>query len=112
MIKRSAFGMRSGPSADRAGRLAGPQARTKLRVNGIFAPPQLAGRSALTGDGRGVMGAAGPAADLGSEPDQRVVLAPGHAFLHRDERIVGDLDVLRADLGAALGDVAVTESEI
>src|SRR5262249_51201865 len=51
-------------------------------------------------DGRGVL--AGPAADLVAEPDQRVVLAADDAFLHRDQRVVGDLDVLRADLGAAL----------
>src|SRR5262249_31087080 len=40
------------------------------------------------------------------EPHHRIVLAIGRALLERDERIVGDLDVLGADLGAALGDVA------
>ena len=35
------------------------------------------------------------AGDLAAEPDQRVVLAAGHALLHRDQRVVGDLDVLR-----------------
>src|SRR5664279_5218176 len=44
--------------------------------------------------------------DLRPEPDDRVVLAVDHAFLHRDDRVVGDLDALRTDLGAALGDVA------
>src|SRR5580698_11609762 len=68
--------------------------------------------SAFTGNGRGVAGAARPTSDLGAEPDQRVVLAPGHALLHRDERVVGDLDALRAYLGAALGDVAVAEPEV
>ena len=29
-----------------------------------------------------------------------------HALLERDDRIVGDVDVFGADLGAALGDVA------
>src|ERR1022692_3850259 len=59
---------------------------------------------------RGIFG--GPAADLGAEPDQRVVLAAGHPFLHRDERVVGDLDVLRAHLGAALGDVAIGRAHV
>lgn len=40
------------------------------------------------------------------QPHQRVVLAVHRALLERDERVVGDLDVLRAHLGAALGDVA------
>src|SRR5215831_15355337 len=65
---------------------------------------------ALARDRRGVVLAA--AGDLGAQPDQRVVLAAGHPFLHRDQRIVGDLDVLRTDLGAALGDVAVAEAEV
>src|SRR5579859_6268841 len=50
--------------------------------------------------------------DLGSEPHQRVVLAPGHALLHRDQRVVSDLDVLRAYFGAAFGDVAVAQPEV
>src|SRR5437899_9411579 len=51
------------------------------------AGPPLSG---LAGDLRGVLG--GAAADLGAQPDQGVVLAVGHAFLHRDQRVVGDLD--------------------
>src|ERR1700754_1837350 len=47
---------------------------------------------------------------LVSQPDHRVVLAVGCALLHRDQRVVGDLDVLRAYLGAALGDVAEAEA--
>src|SRR5689334_429001 len=75
----------------------------------------FAGGGAPRGSGlarylRGVL--MGPAADLVAQPDQRVVLAPDHSFLQRDQRVVGDLDVLRADLGAALGDVAVAEAEI
>jgi hypothetical protein len=31
-------------------------------------------------------------------------------LLHRDQRVVGDLDVFRADLGAALGDVALAQA--
>ena len=41
------------------------------------------------------------------EPEHRVVLGVDHALLERDDRVVGDVDVLGADLGAALGDVAV-----
>src|SRR5439155_21600588 len=52
----------------------------------------------------------GTAEDLAAEPDQRVVPAVDDALLHRDDRVVGDLDVFRADLGAALGDVAVAEA--
>src|SRR5262249_25736240 len=53
-----------------------------------------------------------PHGDLRAEPDQRVVLAPGHALLHRDDRVVGDLAVLAAALGAARGDVAVPQAEV
>src|SRR5215813_11583855 len=48
---------------------------------------------------------------LAAEPDQRVVLPPCHPLLQRDQRVIGDLDVLGADLSAALGDVAVAEAE-
>src|SRR6266496_6655805 len=51
-------------------------------------------------------------ADLGAEPEQRVVFAADDALLQRNQRVVGDLDVLGADLGAALGDVAVAEAEV
>src|ERR1043165_2355871 len=61
----------------------------------------------LARDLRGVL--VGAAGDLVAEPDQRVVLTPDDPLLHRDQRVVGDLDVLRADLGAALGDVAQAE---
>src|SRR4051794_41951166 len=49
------------------------------------------------------------AADLRAEPGDRVVLAVHHPLLHRDDRVVGDVDALRAHLGAALGDVAHPE---
>src|SRR5216683_4427855 len=65
----------------------------------------------LAGDLGGAGGGAA-AGDLRAEPDDGVVLAPGDAFFHRDERVVGDLDVLGADLCAALGDVAVAEPEV
>src|SRR5690348_4485773 len=60
------------------------------------AKPRGLKSSCLAGDLRGVL--VGPAADLVAQPDQRVVLAPHHPFLQRDQRVVGDLDVLRADL--------------
>src|ERR1700733_7113109 len=53
-----------------------------------------------------------PPRDLRAEPDQRIESPTRHALLHRDDRVVGDLDVLGADLGAALGDVAVPEAEV
>src|SRR5690242_9894540 len=48
--------------------------------------------------------------DLAAEPDQGVELAVHHALLHRDDRVVGDVDVLGTHLGAALGDVAHPET--
>src|SRR5689334_16588535 len=48
--------------------------------------------------------------DLRAEPHQRVELPVRYALLHRDDRVVGDLDALGADLGAALGDVAHAEA--
>src|SRR6202521_5440838 len=35
-----------------------------------------------------------------------------HPLLERDDRVVGDVNVLRANLLAALGDVAVTDSGV
>src|SRR5262245_36296989 len=46
------------------------------------------------------------AAELPEHPHDGVVVVVDHALLQRDDRVVGDLDVLRADLGAALRDVA------
>src|SRR5918998_6134962 len=51
-----------------------------------------------------------PPEQLVAQPHHRVVLAVRCAFLHRNQRVVGDLDVLGAHLGAALGDVAVAEA--
>src|SRR3954451_12305068 len=50
-----------------------------------------------------------PTSDLGAQERHRIVLAVDYALLHRDDRVVGDVDVLRAHLGAALGDVAHAE---
>src|SRR5438034_594835 len=40
----------------------------------------------------------------------RIVEAIGHALFERDDRVVGNGDALGADLGATLGDVAVTDA--
>ena len=44
------------------------------------------------------------------EPGDRIIELINHPFLERDDRVVGDLDVFRADHGAALGDVAVADA--
>ena len=43
---------------------------------------------------------------------KRIVVLVDDAFLERDDGVVGDGDVLRADVGTALGDVAVTDAVI
>src|SRR5207237_8749131 len=43
-------------------------------------------------------------------PRDRVVMSAHPALLERDDRVVRDVDVLRADLGAALGDVAEADA--
>src|SRR5262249_35990251 len=50
------------------------------------------------------------AAQLPEHPHDGVVVVVDHALLQRNDRVVGDLDVLRADLGAALRDVAEPEA--
>ena len=47
-----------------------------------------------------------PAGHLSPRPAQRVEELVDHALLQRNDRVVGDPDALRADLSAALGDVA------
>src|SRR5436309_15735373 len=42
----------------------------------------------------------------------RVVEVVHHALLQRDDGVVGDVDRLGADLGAALGDVAVSDTAL
>src|SRR5215468_4188485 len=54
----------------------------------------------------------GFAGDLPGEPDDRVVLLRHQPFLEGDDGVVGDVDVLGAHLGAALGDVAVAEPRL
>src|SRR5258708_7688676 len=44
------------------------------------------------------------------DPGQRVVELGHDPLLERDDRVVGDVDVLRTDLGAALRDVAEPEA--
>ena len=57
-------------------------------------------------------GSVAPAANLAPQPTDRVVVLVGHAFLERDDGVVGDLDVLGTDLGAALVDVAVADAAV
>src|SRR5881296_67544 len=54
----------------------------------------------------------GLAASREPAPDatDRVVEVVHHAFLQRDDGVVGDVDRLGTDLGAALGDVAVADA--
>ena len=47
--------------------------------------------------------------DGSPDPSKRIIEGIGGALLEGDNRIVGDADVFRTDLGAALGDVAVTD---
>src|SRR5262245_21090106 len=56
----------------------------------------------------GSRGLFAPAAELAQEPDDRIVVV-GHPLLHGNDPVVGDVDVLRADLRAALRDVAQTD---
>ena len=51
----------------------------------------------------------GLAAHPSQRPRDRVVRARHDALLERDDRVVGDVDVLGTDVRAALGDVAVAE---
>src|SRR5207248_516771 len=53
-----------------------------------------------------------PTEDLAQELRQRVVEVVDDALLQRNDRVVRDVDVLGADLGAALGDVAVAEAQL
>ena len=62
--------------------------------------------SAITADSSGLLAPA-PATE---ETDDGVVLDVHYALFHRDDPVVGDLDVLWAHFRAALGDVAVTKA--
>src|SRR6266581_4134386 len=57
-------------------------------------------------------GMALPPEKLTGQPNERIEIAVHHPFLERDDAIVGDLDVLRADLGAAARDVAQAGPEL
>ena len=47
-----------------------------------------------------------PFPNLRTQPTYRVIFHIDYALLHWDDRVISDLDVLRADLGTTLGDVA------
>ena len=50
--------------------------------------------------------------DGSPDPSKRIIEGIGDALLEGDNRIVGDADVFRTDLGAALGDVAPARAEL
>src|SRR6266545_7313196 len=58
------------------------------------------------------MGGLALAGDLAQEPDHRIVALGHHPLLERDDGIVGDVDVLGTDLGAALGDIAEAHARL
>src|SRR5579872_6684313 len=49
-------------------------------------------------------------AEQPQQPGQRVVVFVDHAFLQRNDRVVGNRDAFGTDLRAALGDVAVADA--
>src|SRR5882762_5970590 len=49
-------------------------------------------------------------AELPQQPDDGIEELVGHPLLERDDPVVGDMDVLGTDLGAALGDVAEADA--
>src|SRR5438093_2449212 len=51
------------------------------------------------------------AAELAQQPHDRVEVV-GHPLLHRNDAVVGDVDVLRAYLSAALRDVAEADARL
>src|SRR3954470_4941780 len=73
-----------------------------MRGEAFGPPPSLHVRASVLGT----------APDLRPEEGERVELPVHHAFLQRDDAVVGEVDALGADLAAALGDVAVAEPEI
>src|SRR6476661_1120433 len=50
------------------------------------------------------------ASELAQQPHDGIEKLVGHPLLERDDRVVGDVDVLGTDLGAALGDVAEADA--
>ena len=46
------------------------------------------------------------------ESRHRIIKLIDNAFLHRDDRVVSDADVFRANFRAALGDVAITDAVV
>src|SRR6266568_2119682 len=57
-------------------------------------------------------GMALPPEELLDQPEERIEIAVHHALLERDDAIVGDLDVLRTDVGATARDVAQPRAEL
>ena len=44
------------------------------------------------------------------QPRHRIVVPADDSFLQRDDRVIGDVDMLRADVRAVLRDVAVPDT--
>src|SRR5213594_733054 len=53
-----------------------------------------------------------PPGELPAQPQERIVVAIDHPLFEGDDSVVRDLDLLRADVGAAARDVAETGAEI
>src|SRR6266702_6150205 len=53
-----------------------------------------------------------PPEELPAQPQERIVVAVHDPFLERNDPVVGDLDLLRADVGAAARDVAEAGPEL
>src|SRR5438132_11863831 len=53
-----------------------------------------------------------PAGERAPHAAERIVEVVHDALLQRDDRVVRDVDRLRADLGAALGDVAEADARL
>src|SRR5947209_508898 len=91
------------PAATEGGRLEVPSPAPPAAPAGT--PPEGLGGAAPRSAPR-------TAADRRAQPHQRVEPAVHHAFLERDDPVVGEVDALGADLAAALGDVAVAQAEV
>src|SRR5438128_461987 len=51
-------------------------------------------------------------AELPQKPTHRIVEVVNHSLLQRDDRVVRNVNILRANLGAAFGDIAESDAQI
>src|SRR5205807_10493563 len=83
----------------------------RMATAGIIALPRWAARRLLVETAcRGA--ATAVAAQLAADEVDRIPVRVGVALLQRDDRVVGDVDVLGTHLRAALGDVAEPETAL